>query len=97
VSEFVLDSTPMLWRSTLPYLSEEYPIKGLLISSSRKFGISPIIELLMRFFIPGRLKGPRLWRMPAWPLPMPMSGLLRSWLALGAFLVRLEVTLIMST
>jgi hypothetical protein len=87
----------MLWRSTLPYLSEEYPIKGLLISSSRKFGMSPMRELLMRFFVPGRLKGPRLWRMPAWPLPMPMSGLLRNWLALGAFLVRLEVTLIMST
>jgi hypothetical protein len=81
----------------LPYLSEEYPIKGLLISSSRKLGISLMIELLMRFFIPGRLKGPRLWRMPPGPPFIPMSGLLRSWLALGAFLVRLEVTLIMST
>jgi hypothetical protein len=96
VSEFVLDSTPMLWRSTLPYLSEEYPIKGLLISSSRKFGISPMIWLLIRFFAPGRLKGPRLWRMPGGPPPF-ISGLLRSWLALGAFLVRLDVTLIMST
>ena len=95
VSELVLDSTPMLWRSTFPYLSEEYPIKGLLISSSRKFGISPIIWLLIRCFAPGRLKGPRLWRMPGGP--PASSGLLRSWLALGAFLVRLDVTLIMST
>lgn len=69
-------------------------MRGLLISSWRKLGISDMSAALVRFCILGRLiMGPRLWRGPGGPI---ISGLFRSWLALGAFLVLLLVTLIMS-
>ena len=94
VREFARELSDSIFLSTLPYLSEEYPIKGLLVIGSFNPGMS-LINLALALFLGPGLPGiieclgrpGCIGTSVSCPLRLP---------ALGNLLVRREVTLIMS-